>query len=164
MPPFLKNFLLFDVVTPLCLLVLEPMTRLFVDTGKTYEIEMWKYATQVKERDYRPEFGHRHRANAHAHLMGEDVRTDSHGFRSPEIPEKAPAGVARIAFSGDSIAMGWGVAEKETIPVQVLSTLQAQGRKVDGFNLGVGNYNTSQELASYKDEGSRIKPDLIVLI
>ncbi len=26
----------------------------------------------------------------------------------------------------------------------------AQGRKVDGYNLGVGNYNTQQELACYK--------------
>jgi hypothetical protein len=163
-PPFLKNLLLFVVVMLLCLVALEPMTRLFVDTGKTYELEMWKYATQVKERDHRPDFGHRHRANAHAQLMGEDVRTDSHGFRSPEIPEKAPEGVARIAFSGDSIAMGWGVALKETLPMQVLSTLQAQGRKVDGFNLGVGNYNTSQELASYKDKGSMMKPDVIVLV
>jgi len=163
-PPFLKNFLLFVVVTFLCLLALEPMTRLFVDTGKTYELEMWKYATLVKERDHRPEFGHRHRANAHARLMGEDVRTDSHGFRSPEIPVQAPPGVARIAFAGDSIAMGWGVSLEETIPMQVLSALRAQGHKVDGFNMGVGNYNTAQELASYKDKGSKMKPDIIVLV
>ena len=166
MPPFLKNILLVFGVTIVCLLALEPLTRLFVDTGKTYELEMWKYATLVKERDHRPEFGHRHRANAHAELMGEDVRTDSHGFRGPEIkPRTGRAwGRLRIAFAGDSIAMGWGVAEKETIPMQVLAALQAQGRKVDGFNLGVGNYNTSQELASYKDIGARMKPDIIVLV
>jgi hypothetical protein len=163
-PAFLKNALLVTVVTLLCLLALEPMTRLFVDTGKTYELEMWKYATQVKQRDYRPDMGHSHRANAHAELMAEDVRTDSHGFRSPEIPATPPPGVARIAFEGDSIAMGWGVALNETMPMQVLSTLKAQGRRVDGFNLGVGNYNTAQELASYKDLGAKMKPDIIVLI
>jgi len=163
-PSFLKNTLLFVVVTFLCLLVLEPMTWLLVDNGTTYELEMWKYATKVKQRDYRADIGHAHRPNAHAQLMGEDVRTDSHGFRSPEIPATAPPGVARIAFSGDSIAMGWGVAEKDTIPMQVLAGLKAQGRKVDGFNLGVGNYNTSQELAVYKDKGSKMKPDIIVLI
>jgi len=151
-------------VTVLCLLALEPLTRLFVDTGKVYELEMWKYATEVKQRDLRPDFGHRHRANAHAELMGEDVRTDSHGFRGPELSPHAAAGVARIAFEGDSIAMGWGVAEKETMPNQVVAMLQAQGRKVDGFNLGVGNYNTSQELASYKDIGAPMKPDILVLI
>lgn len=160
----LKNILLVLGVTLVCLLALEPLTRLFVDTGSVYELEMWKYATRVKERDHRPDIGHRHRANAHAELMSQDVRTDSHGFRSPEIPEQAPPGVARIAFAGDSITMGWGVAEKETLPMQVLSALKAQGRKVDGFNLGVGNYNTWQELASYKDIGAKMKPDIIVLI
>jgi hypothetical protein len=159
----LKNILLIFGVTLLCLLILEPMTRLFLDTGKLYEIEMWKYATRVKERDYRLDIGHRHRVNAHAQLMAEDVRTDSHGFRSPEIPLEAPPGVARIAFVGDSIMMGWGVAEKDTMPAQVLAALRAQGRKVDGFNLGVGNYNTLQEYASYKDKGAAMKPDIIVI-
>ncbi len=160
----LKNILLVLGVTLVCLLALEPLTRLFVDNGSVYELEMWKYATRVKERDHRPDIGHRHRPNAHAQLMGEDVQTDSHGFRSPAILDQAPPGVARIAFSGDSIAMGWGVAEKDTLPMQVLSALKAQGRKVDGFNLGVGNYNTRQELASYKDIGAKMKPDIIVLI
>jgi hypothetical protein len=160
----LKNILLVAAVTFVCLLALEPLTRLFVDTGKVYELEMWKYATRVKERDYRPDFGHRHRANAHAELMGEDVRTDSHGFRGPELSPQAAPGVARIAFEGDSVTMGWGVAEEETMPDQVIAMLKAQGRKVDGFNLGVGNYNTQQEFASYKDIGAPMKPDIVVLI
>jgi lysophospholipase L1-like esterase len=158
-----KNILLIAGVTLVCLLALEPLTRLFLDTGKLYEIEMWKYATRVKERDHRPDIGHRHRANAHAVLMGEDVRTDSHGFRGPDIADRAAPGVARIAFVGDSIMMGWGVAEQETMPAQVLAALQRQGRKVDGFNLGVGNYNTLQEFALFKDKGAQLKPDIIVL-
>ena len=44
--------------------------------------------------------------------MGEDVRTNAYGFRGPEISDKPAPGVARIAFVGDSIAMGWGVAEE----------------------------------------------------
>ncbi len=162
-PPVFKNILLIAGVTLVCLLALEPLTRLFLDTGLLYEIEMWKYATQVKERDYRPDIGHRHRPNAHASLMNQDVRTDQYGFRSPAIPDQAPPGTARIAFVGDSIMMGWGVAEKETMPVQVLDALRAKGLKVDGFNLGVGNYNTLQEFASFKDKGLKLKPDIIVL-
>ena len=158
-----KNILLIAGVTLACLLALEPLTRLFLDTGLLYEIEMWKYATLVKERDYRPDIGHRHRADAHATLMNQDVRTDSRGFRSPKIADQAMPGVARIAFVGDSIMMGWGVAEKETMPVQVLGLLRAEGRKVDGFNLGVGNYNTLQEFATFKDKGLALKPDIIVL-
>ena len=164
MPPVLKNVLLFAVVAVLCLLALEPLTRLFLDTGKLYEVEMWKYATRVKERDYAPDIGHRHRPNAHAILMAEDVRTNSYGFRGPEISAAPAPGVARIAFVGDSIAMGWGVSEEEVFSSQVLKMLKAQGRKVDGYNLGVGNYNTQQELALFKDVGMKVKPDVIVLL
>lgn len=158
-----KNILLIAGVTLVCLLALEPLTRIFLDTGLLYEIEMWKYATQVKERDYRPDVGHRHRADAHATLMNQDVRTDKNGFRSPPIPDRAASDTARIAFVGDSIMMGWGVAEQETMPVQVLNTLRAQGYKVDGFNQGVGNYNTLQEYTTFKDKGLPLKPDIIVL-
>jgi hypothetical protein len=47
MKSVLKNILLVAVVLVVCALLLEAMTRLFVDNGQTYELEMWKYATRV---------------------------------------------------------------------------------------------------------------------
>jgi hypothetical protein len=161
--PAVKNTLLVVSLCFLCLLLLEGLTRLFLDDGMLYELEMWKYAREVKVRDMRPDLGHRHRPHAEAKLMGVDVRTDSRGFRSPEIDAKAAPGVARIAFVGDSITMGWGVAERDTFAHQVIAALTAAGRKVDGFNLGVGNYNTLQELTLFRDAGAAMKPDIIVL-
>jgi len=159
----LKNILLVAVVVVVCALLLEAMTRLLVDDGMTYELEMWKYATDVKVRDYRPEQGHRHGTNRSASLMSVPVRTEAHGFRGPTIAEQAAPGVARIAFVGDSTTMGWGVAEQDTFAHQVIARLQAQGRKVDGFNEGVGNWNTVQELANFRDVGMKMKPDIVVL-
>ncbi|MFO1082495.1 MAG: SGNH/GDSL hydrolase family protein [Reyranellaceae bacterium] len=159
----MKTALLIVCVTVISLLAFEGLTRLFLDDGMLYELEMWKYAREVKERDRHPDLGHRHRPNAHAQLMNVDVRTDSRGFRSPEVPVAAPTGTARIAFVGDSITMGWGVAEKETFAGQVIARLQAAGRKVDGFNMGVGNYNTTQELTLFRDAGAALKPDIIVI-
>lgn len=159
----LKNVFLILCVSLVSLFALEALTRLFLDDGMLYELEMWKYAREVKIRDQRPDLGHRHRPNAEAQLMGVPVRTNSLGFRSPEISEKAADGVARIAFVGDSIAFGWGVAEQETFVHRVLAALNAAGRKVDGYNLGVGNYNTLQELTLFRDVGARLKPDIIVL-
>jgi hypothetical protein len=159
----LKNILLVAVVLVVCALLLEVMTRLVVDDGLTYELEMWKYATQVKVRDTRPDMGHKHGANRNAELMNVPVRTEAHGFRGPKIDEQAAPGVARIAFVGDSTTMGWGVAEKETFANQVIAKLQAQGRKIDGFNEGVGNWNTLQELTNFKDTGMKMKPDIVVL-
>ncbi len=158
-----KNLLLVLSVSLLSLLALEALTRLVLDDGMLYELEMWKYAREVKVRDPRPEFGHRHRPNAEARLMGVTIRTNSRGLRSPEIAEKAGDNVVRIAFVGDSIALGWGVAEHETFPHQVVAALRGAGYKVEGFNLGVGNYNTSQELALFREVGARLKPDIIVV-
>lgn len=159
----LKNALLLLGAVIFCLISLEAFTRVVLDDGKVYELEMWKYARQIKVRDDRPDVGHRHRPDAEATLMGVAVRTNSFGFRGAEIPEKAGVGVARIAFVGDSVTLGWGVAEQETFASQALESLHRQGRKVDGFNLGVGNLNTSQELALFRDAGERMKPDIIVL-
>ena len=157
------NLVLILVASLLCLFAVEGLTRLVLDDGMLYELEMWKYAREVKMRDARPDLGHRHRPQAEARLMGVDVRTDSRGLRGPEIADKAAAGVARIAFVGDSITMGWGVAEKETFAHQVIEGLVKAGRKVDGFNLGVGNYNTLQELSLFREVGAPLKPDIIVL-
>ncbi|MFO1085966.1 MAG: SGNH/GDSL hydrolase family protein [Reyranellaceae bacterium] len=158
-----RNGLLLVAVLALCLLSLEGLTRLFLDDGMLYELEMWKYATDVKVRDPQPDIGHRHRGGAKEQLMGVSVQTNSLGLRSPEIDQAAKPGVARIAFVGDSITLGWGVAEQETFASRILEALTKAGRKVDGFNLGVGNYNTTQELALFRKVGARLKPDIIVL-
>jgi hypothetical protein len=163
MPSFLKNLLLVAVVLAVCALMFEGMVRLFVDDGVSYELEMWKYATDVKVRDYRAEMGHKHGPDRHTALMNVDVRTNKQGFRGPAIAEQAAPGVARIAFVGDSTTMGWGVAEKETFAHQVIELLARQGRKVDGFNEGVGNWNTTQELTNFRDTGAKMKPDIIAL-
>lgn len=144
-------------------LIAEVVYRVVIDDGMTYEVEMWKYAKHVKQRSDNPAIGHRHGPNAQATLMGVDVRTDRSGFRNAELPVQPPAGTARIAFVGDSITMGWGVAERETFAHQVVELLRRQGRKVDGFNAGVGNLNTAQELALYEAAGAALKPDIVAL-
>jgi len=157
------NIVLILAATLICLLAFEGLTRLVVDDGMVYELEMWKYAREVKERDHDPELGHRHRPNAEATLMGVDVRTNAQGARGPAIADAAAPGVARIAFVGDSTTMGWGVTEKDTFAHQVIEDLVKAGRKVDGFNLGVGNLNTLQELTLFRKVGEQLKPDIIVL-
>jgi hypothetical protein len=147
----------------LCLLSLEAFVRFVIDDGLVYELEMWKYARQVKTRATEDDIGHKHLPNVQAKLMRVGVRTNEYGFRGPEIEKVAGPGVARIAFVGDSLTFGWGVKEDETFANRVLKTLSKRGYKVDGFNLGIGNYNTSQELALFKAKGSELRPNIIVL-
>ncbi|UYN97264.1 MAG: SGNH/GDSL hydrolase family protein [Enhydrobacter sp.] len=159
----IKNIGLLLAVLALGAFTFEGMVRLVVDDGLSYELEMWKYARDVKQRDMRPEFGHRHAPDRAANLMRVDMRTNRLGIRGPDIAPTAAPGVARIAFVGDSTTLGWGVAEKETFAHQVVADLARQGRKVDGFNLGVGNYNVRQELSLFREVGVPLKPDIVVL-
>jgi prepilin-type processing-associated H-X9-DG protein len=159
----LKNLALVVASLAVSLLAAEVLYRYVLDDGMTYEVEMWKYAKHVKMRSADPNIGHQHQPNAQAKLMGVDVRTDANGFRSPSIPAEAPAGVARISFVGDSITMGWGVAENETFSLRILNQLRSAGRKVDGFNAGVGNLNTAQEVSLFEAAGAKLKPDVVVL-
>jgi hypothetical protein len=158
-----KNIVLLVSVLAVCAFSFEGMVRIMVDDGLSYELEMWKYARDVKMRDTRPEFGHRHGPDRSADLMNVAVRTNKYGIRGPAIDESAAPGVARIAFVGDSTTMGWGVAEQETFAHQVVAALAKQGRRVDGFNLGVGNYNTRQEFSLFREVALPLKPDIIML-
>src|SRR5260370_38847681 len=92
----LKNVLLVLSVSLLSLFALEALTRLVLDDGMLYELEMWKYAREVKVRDPRPELGHRHRPNAGARLLGATIRTHPRRLRSPAIAENAGANAVRI--------------------------------------------------------------------
>ena len=89
------------------------------------------------------------------------VSVNSLGLRGPELaPEKAP-GEVRILVVGDSMVYGQGVAEEDTVPVQLERALgQPNVRTING---GLRAYSTAQELALLKELGPEIQPDLVVL-
>src|SRR6266545_6077155 len=77
---------------------LELLTRLVVDDGMQFDLEMWKYAREVKQVAADPLIGHEHAPNRQAHLMGVDFRTSSQGLRDREIPYERVPGKLRIAM------------------------------------------------------------------
>ena len=110
--------------------------------------------------------GHKHKPNKEDYLMGVKVRTNNVGFRDEKdlIPKKDSI---RIAFIGDSFLFGWGVRYPKTIPKLVENNLKNKlqcSKDIEVFNLGVGNYNTIQQLALYKDHDDILSSDLILLL
>jgi lysophospholipase L1-like esterase len=135
-----------------------------------FEMEFWKYATRVKLPTSNPRLGFEHRPNQRSFLMGVDVTTNSWGLRGPETTMAKPANVYRVVVIGDSLTMGWGVAQEQTYPALLEQMLNdtppngfPQNVRYEVLNLGVGNYNTVQEVASLRYLGLRFDPDLIVL-
>jgi lysophospholipase L1-like esterase len=122
-----------------------------------FDVEMWKYARAVKVESHDPGVIEEHRPNADEVLMGVRVRTDAHGFRLPDPATEAkrkPNDRVVIAL-GDSVTFGWGAGEAETFPAQLEKLLAARcplpgGRHTTVYNAGIGNCNTSMELARYK--------------
>jgi lysophospholipase L1-like esterase len=159
-----QSFLLIAVTAALMLGAFELISRTALDSGLQYDLEMWKYATQVKRVSENPAIGHEHRPGAHAHLMGADVTINSRGLRDREITAEKREGVKRIVMLGDSLVFGWGVAQDKTMSVLLEQALnEGSYGPAEVINTGVGNYNTAMEVAFFLERGADLKPDTVVL-
>jgi lysophospholipase L1-like esterase len=148
----------------------ELVVRVAFRGSVDFDVEMWKYATQIKRPSDDPRVVFEHRPDGSALLMGVKVTTNSLGLREGERTREKPAGTYRIVALGDSITMGWGVAQDMTYPAQLERKLNAQppkgfpaGLRYEVLNLGVGNYNTVQEVMRLRNLGLALDPDLIIL-
>jgi lysophospholipase L1-like esterase len=158
------NTLLILTTVALMLAAFETVSRNVIDNGLQYDLEMWKYATQLKRISDNPAIGHEHRPGARAHLMGADVAINALGLRNAEIAGQKPAGAKRIVMLGDSITFGWGVANDATMSVLLERELNERGYgQAEVINTGVGNYNTTMEVAYFLERGASLNPDVIVL-
>jgi lysophospholipase L1-like esterase len=152
------------------LLITEGLTRIIFHRSMDFDMEMWKYATQIKTPSDDEQMGYEHRPNGSAFLMGAEIKTNSFGLRGEETTLDKPADTYRVLVMGDSITLGWGVENEDTYPVQLAALLN--GEPPEGFppdvhyevlNLGIGNYNTVQEVSRLRQVGLAFDPDLIVL-
>jgi lysophospholipase L1-like esterase len=142
---------------------LELAVRTAFDSGMQFDLEMWKYARELKRISGDPRIGHEHRPGARAHLMGVDVAINSVKLRDVERSYAGRAEARRILMLGDSITFGWGVRAEETFSKRLQDRFAQAGMDVEVINTGVGNYNTSMEVAYFLAEGQRFEPDVVVL-
>jgi lysophospholipase L1-like esterase len=142
---------------------LEVVVRTVFDNGMQFDLEMWKYARQIKQLATDPRIGHEHQPGSRAHLMGVDVAINSSKLRDAERTYSRRDGVRRILMLGDSVTFGWGVRAEETFSRRLQDDFTRAGMPVEVINAGVGNYNTSMEVAYFLAEGHRFEPDIIVL-
>ena len=163
----MRRFAFPALLVAICLLVTAAFTevavRLVADDGMQFDLEMWKYARDVKVVSPDPLIGHEHGPNRKALLMGAEVETNSNGQRDREIPYERTPGVLRIAMVGDSLTEGWGVPFESTFSKRVERLYAAAGTKAEVVNLGVGNWNTVQEVQYFLTKGHKYRPDIVVL-
>jgi lysophospholipase L1-like esterase len=142
---------------------IELFVRIVVDDGMHFDLEMWKYARDLKQIARNPLIGHEHRPNGRARLMGVDVAINSKGLRDREIAYERTPGTLRILMLGDSFTEGWGVAFDETFSKRIERLYAERGILAEVINAGVGNYNTVMEVNYFLDEGWKYRPHIVVL-
>src|SRR5215475_1145640 len=114
---------------------------------------------------YDPEIRYVNVPNQHGWIDDGFVTMNSLGFRGPETAIPKPPGRFRVVLIGDSLTLGWGVADNETYAVQLEQRLKRQfpGRDLDVVNLGVGGYDTRQEVVLLKRNIDRLQPVLVLV-
>ena len=164
----MKAFVTLILSTLTGLLLAEAGLRVFYSRRMSYDFEMWKYAVSFKTLVDDPR-SHIHLPSREGRLMGVAVKTNSQGLRDHEYSYAKPRGVFRILAIGDSFTLGWGVPFEETFAKRLEGLLNegaragGPSRRYEVINMGIGNYNTEQELEAFGREGVRYHPDLVLL-
>jgi lysophospholipase L1-like esterase len=142
----------------------EITVRLLYDRFRNYNMEMWRYASDIKRPLPRSDLPFHHFPGKTGTYYGVKIETNSMGFRDTECAVEKPNGKTRIIALGDSFTLGWGVEFAETFSQRLEHLLAERGYPVEVINMGVGNYNTTMEVELFKWKGLALDPDVVILM
>ena len=140
----------------------ELVIRLKNRSMANYDIEMWRYSKELKERSSEPMLDFEHRPNSQALLQSVTIRINEAGLRGGPVPPAA-TGQRRILFLGSSITLGWGVPEDLTFSMLVEKGLREHGVDAVVMNAGIGNYNTVRYVHRFLSRLTELAPTDIVV-
>lgn len=161
-----RNHLYSAITLALCIIVglalAEVMLRVKNMSMKTYDIEMWRYANELKVRSDDPILGHEHVRKGSAILQSIEIRTNEWGLRGGPVKE-LPTGGRRILVLGGSITLGWGVKEEDTLTSRLQRMFEEKNENVQVLNAGIGNYNAERYVRHFFRDLEGLKPTDIVV-
>src|SRR5712671_2323802 len=141
----------------------ELILRVKNSSMRTYDIEMWRYAKELKVRSSDPHLDFEHVRSKSAVLQNVTIRLNEWGLRGAAVPPPSPRG-RRVLVLGGSIALGWGVAEDDTVEARLQQRLRAAGQDAVVLNGGVGNYNAERYVSRFFKDLTGLHPtDIVVL-
>ena len=139
------------------LLLVELCLRIINSDMKNYDIEMWRYAKELKVQD--SILGHIHLKEAASILQGVEVKLNSRGMRSEEFKKEDK----KILFLGSSISLGWGVEQTYSYPQLIQEKIFSDSLEYKILNGSIGNYNTYRYINNFLTNYTDIKPEIIVV-
>ncbi len=144
------------------LVIGEGVLRVKNSSMKNYDIEMWRYARELKVRSSDPSLDFEHLKNKSAVLQNVEIRLNEWGLRGDPVPPASPDN-RRILFLGASTTLGWGVREQDTVENRLERMLAADGQPAEVLNAGVGNYNAERYVSRFLKQLTGLNPTDIVV-
>jgi lysophospholipase L1-like esterase len=145
------------LVLIISILLIEVILRVINSDMNNYDIEMWRYAKELKVKDSL--LGHRHLNNKSSVLQGVEVKLNSKGMRSDEFKMDSK----KILFLGSSISLGWGVDNKDSYPQKIQRQLTLDSFDYKVLNASIGNYNAYRYVNNFLLNLDELNPELIVV-
>jgi lysophospholipase L1-like esterase len=159
---YFLQFLLAAVSLVVCLAAAEGVLRLKNSSQQNYDIEMWRYAKELKTPSDIEVLGHEHLPNREATLQNTQIRINAEGLRGAPV-DLDRHGKRRILFLGSSITLGWGVPEAETVTSRLQAMFKRDGEDVQVLNAGIGNYNAERYVERFLRRLTQLQPTDIVI-
>ena len=165
----MKNLVFGLFLAAMSLLVVFGFFEAYVRVTQTnvdnFDIEMWRYAQDMKRVSSIKGMGHEHVPNVSGTYMSVPVTINSVGWRDQEYSLEKPQDTVRIMMLGDSVTFGWGAPPEGVTSTVLESLLNREGTSLhyQVLNTGIGNSNTAMQTAYFVNEGHRYQPDIVVL-
>jgi len=161
-----KNAVFSAIILVICLVlglgVGEAVLRIKNMSMQNYDIEMWRYAKELKTPSADPALGHEHIKNSSALLQSVDIRTNEWGLRGGPVVDM-PGGGRRLLVLGASITLGWGVKEEDTMTSLLERQFAEKGEPAQVLNAGIGNYNAERYVKHFFRDLKDLRPTDIVV-
>tara|TARA_B100000963_G_C22578493_1_gene649657 strand:+ start:645 stop:1613 length:969 start_codon:yes stop_codon:yes gene_type:complete len=154
------SFFLFLLSTSIGLGTGEVILRAKNSRMDNYDIEIWKYAKNLKIKSDNPVLDYEHRINEKGTFQNINFRINERGLRGDKLRN---SNGRRILFLGGSITLGWGVNEEDVVTNRLEKMFLNSGKDVEVLNGGMLNYNTNRYVTRFFEKLVDLKPTDIVI-
>lgn len=115
----MKNFLLYIILLAISIvfafIFCEVILRVKHSLVPNYDIEMWKYAKELKKQVEDKNIGHVHRENKSGIFQGVNIKINNFGQRDVDYNnDYLNKFEKKFLIIGSSITLGWGVDKEKT--------------------------------------------------
>jgi len=161
---FIINFFFTFLSIFLTLIICEFTLRIKHAIVPNYDIEMWKYAKQLKQKDFNSKINHTHIKNKSLILQDVEIKINNHGHRDIYLDNDILKKYEKsFLILGSSITLGWGVSNENTFSNILNNISKSNDQNWLFVNGGIGNYNTERYVNNYFNNWKQLDfTDIIV--